>query len=200
MKKNLRKIREKKKSAFDFDINDINEYMRQLPEVLFLIFMIWFGYSIFSNESKNLVYQKYLKKSLIQGRKYIDNYFPGFLSSEAVFSRFDYDVLFIKTKELISVLGGFYIVGALMLLIFSSSGRKIILFITLLLDLIFVHNLIFYRDGKLFEIFAFVRNFGLSLSRICIFCFPGIFVGGLGLFGGVWQCRPHMGLVWLYSY
>ena len=152
MKKNLRKRREKKKSAFDFDINDINEYMKQLPEVLFLIFMIWFGYSIFSNESKNLVYQKYLKKSLIQGRKYIDNYFPGFLSSEAVFSRFDYDVLFIKTKELISVLGGFYIVGALMLLIFSSSGRKIILFITLLLDLIFVHNLIFYRDGKIFEI------------------------------------------------
>ena len=152
MKKNLRKRREKKKSAFDFDINDINEYMKQLPEVLFLIFMIWFGYSIFSNESKNLVYQKYLKKSLIQGRKYIDNYFPGFLSNENVFETFDYDLLFVKTKEIITCLGWLYIIGALMLLIFSSGGRKIILFICLLLDLMLVHNLICYRDGRLFDI------------------------------------------------
>ena len=156
MKKNLRKRREKKKSAFDFDINDINEYMKQLPEVLFLIFMIWFGYSIFSNESKNLVYQKYLKKSLIQGRKYIDNYFPGFLSNENVFETFDYDLLFVKTKEIITILGWLYIIGALMLLIFSSGGRKIILFLSLLLDLLLVHNLICYRDGKLFDIIKII--------------------------------------------
>ena len=154
--KKLRKRREKKKSAFDFDIKDINEYLKQLPEVLFLLFMLWFGYSIFSNESKNLVYQKYLKKSLIQARKYIDNYMPGFLSSEAVFSKFDYDVLFVKTKELVSILGGLYIAGALMLLIFSSRARKIILFLTLLLDLALIHNLIFYREGKIFEIIKIV--------------------------------------------
>ena len=154
--KKLRKRREKKKSAFDFDINDIKEYLKQLPEVLFIIFMFWFGYSIFANQSKNLIYQKYLKKSLIQGRKYIDNYIPGFLSSETVYSKFDYDLLFVKTKELISILGGLYIAGSLMLLIFSSCARKIILFLTLLLDLALVHNLIFYRDGKIFEIIKIV--------------------------------------------
>ena len=154
--KKLRKRREKKKSAFDFDIKDINEYLKQFPEVIFLLFMLWFGYSIFSNQSKNLIYQKYLKKSLIQARKYIDNYMPGFLSSETVFSKFDYDVLFVKTSELITILGGLYIAGALMLLIFASCARKIILFITLLLDLALIHNLIFYRDGKIFEIIKIV--------------------------------------------
>ena len=154
--KKLRKRREKKKSAFDFDINDIKEYMKQLPEALFFIFMFWFGYSIFSNQSKNVVYQKYLKKSLIQTRKYIDNYFPGFLSSETVFSKFDYDVLFVKTKELVSILGGLYIAGSLLLLIFTSCARKILLFLTLLLDLSLIHNLIFYRDGKIFEIIKIV--------------------------------------------
>ena len=150
--KKLRKRREKKKSAFDFDIKDINEYLKQLPEVLFLLFMLWFGYSIFSNESKNLVYQKYLKKSLIQGRKYIDFYFPGLLANERVFKIFDYDTLFIKTGILVLTLSICYVIGSVCLLLFTSSSRKIIIFICLLLDLIFVHNLIYYRNENLFDI------------------------------------------------
>ena len=156
MKKNARKRREKKKSLFDLENIDIKEYLKQIPEVFYLIFMLWFGYSILSHPDKNQVYQKYLKKSLIQGRKYIDNYFPGFLSNENVFETFDYDLLFVKTKEIITCLGWLYIIGALMLLIFSSGGRKIILFICLLLDLILVHNLICYRDGKLFDIIKII--------------------------------------------
>ena len=69
MKKHIRKKREKKKSPFDLDINDISEYMKQLPEVIYLLYMLWFGYSILSNSTKNEIYQKYLKKSLIQIRK-----------------------------------------------------------------------------------------------------------------------------------
>lgn len=118
--------------------------------------MIWFGYSIISNPSKNELYQKYLKKSLIQGRKYIDNYFPGFLSSEQIFNKFDYDVLFVKTKEIIACLGGIYLAGALMLLIFTSKWRKVILFISLLLDLSLVHNLIYYRNERLFDIILII--------------------------------------------
>ena len=156
MKKQVRKKKDKKKSPFDLDIKDLNEYLKQVPEVIFLIFMIWFGYSIISNPSKNILYQKYLKKSLIQGRKYIDNYFPGFLSSEQIFNKFDYDVLFVKTKEIITCLGGLYLAGALMLLIFTSKGRKIILFISLLLDLSLIHNLIYYRNERLFDIIVII--------------------------------------------
>ena len=156
MKKNLRKRREKKKSIFDLEPKDINEYMKQVPEVIFLIFMLWFGYSVIYGETKNPYYQKYLKKSLIQGRKYIDSYLPGFLANENVFNVFDYDVLFIKTREIINCLGGLYILGGLMLLIFSSGGRKIFLFLSLFLDLIFVHNLICYRDGNLFDIIKII--------------------------------------------
>ena len=152
MKKHQRKKREKKKSAFDLDINDIGEYLKQLPEVIFLLFMIWFGYSIISYPIKNEVYQKYLKKSLIQGRKYIDYYFPGFLSNEKIFNILDYDILLIKTKEMIMCFGWIYIIGALFLLIFSSRMRKTILFISLVLDLCLIHNLIFFRDGKYFDI------------------------------------------------
>ena len=165
MKKQLRKKKDKKKSAFDLDIKDIGEYLKQLPECIFLIFMIWFGYSIMSNSIKNKFYQKYLKKSLIQGRKYIDSYFPGFLANEAVFNILDFDILFIKTKELIKCLGWIYIVGALMLLIFTSSGRKMILFLSLILDLCFIHNLICYRDGKLFEIIKILIYF---IILICL--------------------------------
>ena len=150
-KKQLRK-QKGKKSMFDLDLNEINDYLTQIPEVIFLLFMIWFGYSIISNTTKNEIYQKFLKKSLIQGRKYIDSYFPGLLASDTIFNTFDYDVLFIKTKEFITILGVLYIVGALMLLIFSSGGRKIILFLSLFLDLTLVHNLICYREGNLFDI------------------------------------------------
>ena len=156
MKKQVRKKKDKKKSPFDLDVKDLKEYLKQVPEVIFLIFMIWFGYSIISNPSKNELYQKYLKKSLIQGRKYIDNYFPGFLSSEQIFNKFDYDVLFVKTKEIIACLGGIYLVGALMLLIFTSKWRKVILFISLLLDLSLVHNLIYYRNERLFDIILII--------------------------------------------
>lgn len=156
MKKQVRKKKDKKKSPFDLDVKDLKEYLKQVPEVIFLIFMIWFGYSIISNPSKNELYQKYLKKSLIQGRKYIDNYFPGFLSSEQIFNKFDYDVLFVKTKEIITCLGGIYLAGALMLLIFTSKWRKVILFISLLLDLSLVHNLIYYRNERLFDIILII--------------------------------------------
>ena len=151
-KKQIRKKSDKKKSPFDLDINDIGEYLKQLPECIFLIYMIWFGYSVLSYPDKNGFYQKYLKKSLIQGRKHIDSYFPGFLANEAIFNILDYDILFIKTQELITCLGWIYIIGSIMLLIFASGGRKIILFMALILDLLLVHNLICYREGNLFEI------------------------------------------------
>ena len=156
MKKHMRKKREKKKSAFDLDINDLGEYLKQLPEVIFFMFMIWFGYSIINNPTKNEVYQKYLKKSLIQGRKYIDHYFPGLLSNEKIFNILDYDILLIKTKELILCFGWFYIIGALLLLIFTSRMRKFVLLLSLILDLSIIHNLIFFRDGNYFDIIKIV--------------------------------------------
>ena len=156
--------REKKKSMFDLDLNDMGDYMKQVPEVLFLLFMLWFSYSLFCNP-KNEFYQKYLKKSLIQGRKYIDYYFPGFLANEKIFNILDYDLLLIKTKEIISCLGGLYIIGALMLLIFSSAARKIFLFLSLLLDLILVHNLICFKDGNKLDV---IMNLVYLIILICL--------------------------------
>ena len=155
-KKQPRKKNKNNKSIFDMNSNEIGEYVQQIPEVIFLIFMIYIGVSIYTNPQKNMIYQKYLKKSIIQGRKYIDYYFPGFLANEKVINVFDYDVLLIKTKTLLLILSGIYITGAIFLLLFSSSSRKTIIFISLLLDLVLVHNMSFYRNENLFDIIKII--------------------------------------------
>ena len=152
MKKQPRKKNKNNKSLLDINSNDLKEYASQIPEVIFLIIMIYVGVSIYTNPQKNFMYQKYLKKSIIQGRKYIDYYFPGLLANEKIFNIFDYDILLTKTRQILLMLSIIYIIGAVFLLIFTSSSRKIITFISLLLDLILVHNLNYYREEKLFGI------------------------------------------------
>ena len=152
MKKQPRKKNKNNKSLLDINSNDLKEYASQIPEVIFLIIMIYVGVSIYTNPQKNFMYQKYLKKSLIQGRKYIDYYFPGLLANEKIFNIFDYDILLTKTRQILLMLSIIYIIGAVFLLVFTSSSRKIIIFISLLLDLILVHNLNYYREEKLFGI------------------------------------------------
>ncbi len=116
--------------------------------------MVWFSYSILANSTKNELYQKYLKKTLIEGRKILDNHFPGFLSNYK--NKFDYDVLIVKTKEIITCLGGLYFLGVLVLFLFTSKKRKIFLFIILLLDLSLIHNLIYYKNENLFDIILII--------------------------------------------
>ncbi len=156
MKKQPRKKNKNNKSLLDINSNDLKEYASQIPEVIFLIIMIYVGVSIYTNPQKNFMYQKYLKKSIIQGRKYIDYYFPGLLANEKIFNIFDYDILLTKTRQILLMLSIIYIIGAVFLLIFTSSSRKIIIFISLLLDLILVHNLNYYREEKLFGIITTV--------------------------------------------
>ena len=155
-KKEPRKKNKNNKSIFDINSNEIGEYAQQIPEVIFLIFMIYFGVSIYTNSQKNMIYQKYLKKSIIQLRKYIDYYLPGFLANEKIFKIFDYDVLLTQTRIILLILSGIYITGAVFLLLFNSASRKIVIFISLLLDLIFVHNMIFYRNENLFDIIKII--------------------------------------------
>ena len=159
--------RKKKNNQSIFQINpdEMGDYLKQIPEVIFLIFMIYFGISIYTNKQKNFIYQKYLKKSIIQGRKYIDYYFPGFLSNEKIFNIFDYDILLIKTELLILILSGIYVIGAIFLLFGSAWSRKIVIFISLLLDLGFVHNLIFYRNESLFGV---IQIFIYLIILICL--------------------------------
>ena len=152
MKKQPSKKTKNNKSLLDINSNDLKEYASQIPEVIFLIIMIYVGVSIYTNPQKNFMYQKYLKKSIIQGRKYIDYYFPGLLANEKIFNIFDYDILLTKTRQILLMLSIIYIIGAVFLLVFTSSSRKIIIFISLLLDLILVHNLNYYREEKLFGI------------------------------------------------
>ena len=152
MKKQPRKKNKNNKSLLDINSNDLKEYASQIPEVIFLIIMIYVGVSIYTNPQKNFMYQKYLKKSIIQGRKYIDYYFPGLLANEKIFNIFDYDILLTKTRQILLMLSIIYIIGAVFLLVFTSSSRKIIIFISLLLDLLLVHNLNYYREEKLFGI------------------------------------------------
>ena len=155
MKKSPRK-KKNNQSLFSINPEEISDSLKQLPEVIFLIFMIYFGISIYTNKQKNFIYQKYLKKSIIQGRKYIDHFFPGFLSNDKIFNFFDYDILLIKTETLILILAGIYVLGSVFLLLFNSWSRKIIIFIALLIDLCLVHNIIFFKNEKLFGMIQIV--------------------------------------------
>ena len=155
-KKQPRKKNKNNKSIFDMNSNEIGEYVQQIPEVIFLIFMIYIGVSIYTNPQKNMIYQKYLKKSIIQGRKYIDYYFPGLLANEKIFNIFDYDILLTKTRIILLMLSVIYIIGAVFLLVFTTTSRKIIIFISLLLDLILVHNLNYYRNENIFDVIKII--------------------------------------------
>ena len=154
--KSPRKKGKSNKSLLDINSNDLKEYASQIPEVIFLIFMIYLGVSIYTNPMKNFIYQKYLKKSIIQGRKYIDYYFPGLLANEKIFNIFDYDILLTKIRIILLMLSVIYIIGAVFLLVFTTTSRKIIIFISLLLDLILVHNLNYYRNENIFDVIKII--------------------------------------------
>ena len=58
--------------------------------------------------------------------------------------------------NIVLTLAVIYVLGAICLLMFTSSSRKIIIFISLILDLTFVHNLIYYRNENLFDIIKII--------------------------------------------
>ena len=69
---------------------------------------------------------------------------------------FDYDILLTKTRIILLMLSVIYIIGAVFLLVFTTTSRKIIIFISLLLDLILVHNLNYYRNENIFDVIKII--------------------------------------------
>ena len=145
-KKKIRGNRDKKKDKDLLSlIDDYMVYFEVGIRVIYSIFIIFMALNIVADQQGNEIYQKYVKKSLIKGRKTIDYFFPGFLPSDIVFKIFDYDVLFIKTKEISYVIGYLFIFGAA-LKMGNLKFCNFLLTLFFIMDIILVHNLIYIRE------------------------------------------------------
>ena len=112
----------------------------------------------FDQKSFSDFFKKYenFKQEYSLPNDFESNYNYYFSYYDYIKNKFDYDVLIVKTKEIITCFGGLYLLGVLMLFLFSSKKRKILLFISLLLDLLFIHNLIYYKNENLFDIILII--------------------------------------------
>ena len=145
-KKKIRGNRDKKKDKDLMSLlDDYYPFFEKGFRVLYSIFIIFMALNIIADVEGNEIYQKYLKKSLIRGRKIIDKFFPGFLANEIVFKVFDYDVLFIKTKEISYIIGYLFIFGAT-LKMFNLKFCNILLTLFFIMDILLVHNLIYLKE------------------------------------------------------
>lgn len=111
-----------------------------LCRFMFALYMIWFG----MNMLKGILvekHQRYIKKTFVAIRKYIDTNHPHFLSSKI----FDYDKLLAKTNSINNFIAYSIIVGGVLCAIGFSAGN-FILFFGILFNLFFIYNRIYYRE------------------------------------------------------
>ena len=165
-KKKIRGNRDRKKDKDLMSlIDDYYPYFESGIRVVLSIVVIFMALNIVADPEGSEFYQKFLKKSLIRGRKIIDKFFPGFLANELVFKILDYDVLFIKTKEISYIIGYLFILGAV-LKMFNLKFCNVFLVLCFIMDIILVHNLIYVRE--LGFNFDFIKTFVLFVFLLLI--------------------------------
>ena len=117
-------------------------------KIFYGFFITWMGYNILMSDYLNEKNQKYLKETLISIKTKIDNYNPNLLSNEKLIKFFNYDTLINKTYEITLIFCYLFIVGGFLVSIGYKLG-KIIVFITLFLNIILVHNIHYFEGEKL---------------------------------------------------
>ena len=126
-------------------------------KIFYGIFISWLGYNILMSEQLNQKNQKYLKESFTYIRNITKIYYPNLLKNEKLFKYIDYNTLLKNADNIITIFCYLYIVGGILIAIGFKLG-KIIVFTTLLLNILFVYNGLYFNGesfkGLIFKIWS----------------------------------------------
>lgn len=132
-------------------------------KIIYFFYILFIGYNLFTNTEFYSNYQYKLKKSIVKLRKIIDEKYPYLLARPEIFNRFDYDILLIKTTEIIYAICGLLIFGSL-LNIWGLKFIKFVLFIGILLHVGVEHKVFLEKE----------KNW-INISKVC-FIILGLFL------------------------
>jgi len=119
-------------------------------KVFYGCFFIWLGYNILFSTKMNDINQKYLKLTFAYLQNSTYYYFPDYFSDN--YAIFDFNILINKVDIITNIFGYSFIMGGLLSSIGYKLG-KIIIVISILLNILLVHN-IFYFIGEELKIIA----------------------------------------------
>ena len=137
----------------DEDGNEINKYEGKqriyfYMKMFYGLFISWLGYNLLMNEKAFERNKKYLKESLISIKSLIEYYYPNLLSNEKLIYFFDYNNLLNKTEQIISIFCILFIFGGFLVSIGLKMG-KIIVIIDLLLNILLIYNIKYFKEETL---------------------------------------------------
>ena len=112
------------------------------------LFISWMGYNVLMSEQLYQKNEKYLKETMIFIKKLIDFYYPHLLTNETLIKFINYDSLLTKTNEITTIFCIIFIFGGFLVSVGLKTG-KIIIFINLLLNILLVHNILYFHGEKL---------------------------------------------------
>ena len=122
-------------------------------KIFYGFFISWMGYNILMSEQLNEKNQKYFKVSVGFVKNITDFYYPNLLSNEKVNKYFDINAIQNKSYDIINYSCYLFIVGGFLISIGFRTG-KIIVFITLILNILLIYN-IFYFVGEALKVNVF---------------------------------------------
>ena len=119
------------------------------------LYLIWLGINIIKNDDLHALYFKYLKETFEFVKDLISKY------NVNLFQRvFDFNILADNLESIIYYFSIILMVGGALLSVGWKLG-KIIAFILVCLDMIFVHNVIYFKEEKLkVNVIKFISFFG----------------------------------------
>ena len=119
------------------------------------LFLIWLGINIINNDELHVLYSKYLKETFEFVKTFIDKYNPNLVSK-----LFDFNILTGNIEAIIYYFSIILMVGGGLLSVGWKLG-KIIVFILIFLDIVLVHNVIYFKEEKLkVNVIKFISFFG----------------------------------------
>ena len=122
-------------------------------KIFYGFFISWMGYNILMSEQLNEKNQKYFNVTLSYIQNVTDYYYPNLLSNEKVNKYFDINTIQEKSYDIINYSCYLFIVGGILIAIGLRTG-KIIVFITLMLNIFLIYN-IFYFIGEALKVNVF---------------------------------------------
>ena len=137
----------------DEDGKDKDKYEGQQRVYLYMkmfygLFISWMGYNVLMSEQLYQKNEKYLKETMLFIKNLIDFYYPHLLTNETLIKFINYEILLTKTNEITTIFCYIFIFGGFLVSVGLKIG-KIIIFINLLLNVLLVHNILYFHGEKL---------------------------------------------------
>ena len=117
-------------------------------KIFYGFFISWMGYNVLMSEQLYQKNEKYLKETMNYIKNVTNFYYPNLLSNKKVIQFVDYDKLLNKTNEITNGFCYIFIIGGFITSIGLKIGKRIVFF-ALLLNILLVHNILYFKGEKL---------------------------------------------------